>query len=94
LTYTNSINVKTNYSISSLVNEITYTFILLVFGWLVTKIPGIAGEIVSGMPNMSVSGVITMAVGAASIALAGGRVAGTAAKTAGQVAKAAGKGGK
>ena len=93
LTYIHSINSKTNYTVSSIVNEISYTFILLIFGWLVTKLPAIAGEIVSGMPNMSFSGVVGVAVGAAGIMAAGGRVAGTAAKTAGQVINKA-KGGK
>ncbi len=93
ITYIHTLNANTPYTISSLINEITYTFILLIFGWLVTKIPAIAGEIVSGMPNMSVAGVIAAGVGAASVMLAGGRLAGTAAKTGAQVVSKA-KGGK
>jgi hypothetical protein len=71
-----------------------FLFVLAIFAYLFLKIPSIAGEIVSGMPNISFSGAASVIIGAASIALAGGRVAGTVAKTAGQVAKAAGKGGK
>ena len=58
LMYIHSINSKTNYTVSSIVNEISYTFILLIFGWFVTKIPAVAGEIVSGMPNMSITAVV------------------------------------
>lgn len=58
LNYIQAINIKANYSIQAIINELIYTFILLVFGYLVTKIPSISGEIVSGMPNMSVTAVI------------------------------------
>ena len=89
ITYINSINSKSNYAVSSIINEISYTFILLIFGWLVTKIPGIAGEIVSGMPNMSITTVV------APIITSIKNVSGTAAKTAGAtkdaVLKRAGK---
>ncbi|MHB1679233.1 MAG: type IV secretion system protein [bacterium] len=70
-----------------------FLFVLAIFAYLFLKIPSIAGEIVSGMPNISFSGAASVIIGAASIALAGRRIAGTAAKTAGQVAKVAGKGG-
>ena len=62
-------------------------FLLLIgiFAYLFLKIPSIAGEIVSGMPNMSFSGMVGVAVGAASIMAAGGRVAGTAVNTAQKV---------
>jgi hypothetical protein len=85
----------TAYNSGSLSSGEVMGFLLLlgIFAYLFMKIPAIAGEIVSGMPNMSVSGVASAIIGAASIMYAGGRIAGTAAKTAGQVAKAAGKGG-
>ena len=62
-----------------------FLLLLAIFAYLFLKIPSIAGEIVSGMPNMSFSGMVGVAIGAASIMFAGGRLAGTAAKTAGQV---------
>ena len=66
--------------------------ILGIFAYLFLKIPAIAGEIVSGMPNMSFSGVTSVVIGAASVMLAGGRIAGMAAKTGAQVMnKAKGK---
>jgi len=96
MTYIDSIIPTANYADPSIANELTYTFILLVFAWLVTKLPGIAAEIVSGMPNMSVSGIISMATGAASMALAAGTAgagvaAKVAAKTGTEVAKKSGK---
>jgi len=66
--------------------------ILGIFAYLFLKIPAIAGEIVSGMPNMSFSGVTSVVIGAASVMLAGGRIAGMAAKTGAQIMnKAKGK---
>ena len=66
--------------------------ILGIFAYLFLKIPAIAGEIVSGMPNMSFSGVTSVVIGAASVMLAGGRIAGIAAKTGSQIMnKAKGK---
>jgi hypothetical protein len=66
--------------------------ILGIFAYLFLKIPAIAGEIVSGMPNMSFSGVTSVVIGAASVMLAGGRIAGMAAKTGSQIMnKAKGK---
>ena len=58
LMYIHSLNAGTNYTISSIVNEISYTFILLIFGWFITKIPAVAVEIVSGMPNMSITAAV------------------------------------
>jgi hypothetical protein len=60
-------------------------FLVAIFAYLILKIPSIAGEIVSGMPNMSFSGVTSVVIGAASVMLAGGRIAGIAAKTGAQV---------
>ena len=69
-----------------------FLMLMGIFAYLFLKIPSIAGEIVSGMPNMSFSGVVSVAVGAASIMFAGGRLGGGAAKTLGQVmSKAKGK---
>ncbi|RZD18989.1 MAG: hypothetical protein EVG15_02485 [Candidatus Acididesulfobacter diazotrophicus] len=82
LNYIQAINVKANYSIQAIINELIYTFILLVFGWLVTKIPGIAGEIVSGMPNMSVTAVIAPIITSVKNISTGGVKMGGAAKTA------------
>ncbi len=66
--------------------------ILGIFAYLFLKIPAIAGEIVSGMPNMSFSGVTSVVIGAASVMLAGGRIASMAAKTGSQIMnKAKGK---
>ena len=68
-------------------------FLIAIFAYLILKIPAIAGEIVSGMPNMSFSGVTSVVIGAASVMLAGGRIAGMAVKTGAQVMnKAKGKG--
>ncbi|MHB1646720.1 MAG: type IV secretion system protein [bacterium] len=82
LTYIKSVNVAANYSPSAIINEITYTFILLIFGYLVTKIPAIAGEIVSGMPNMSVTAVIAPIITSVKNISTGGVKIGGAAKTA------------
>jgi hypothetical protein len=62
-----------------------FLFVLAIFAYLFLKIPAIAGEIVSGMPNMSFSGVTSVVIGAASVMLAGGRIAGMAVKTGAQV---------
>jgi len=74
-----------------------FLFLLAIFAYIVLKIPAIAGEIVSGMPNISFSGVTAIITGVASAALTAGTAGagGVAhvAKTAAQVAKAAGKGG-
>jgi hypothetical protein len=89
--YISGINANATYNIASIINELVYTFILLVFGYLVTKIPSIAGEIVSGMPNMSVSAIIAPVVNSFNKVSGGGR---TASKTVGEIKRAAGKGGK
>ncbi|MHB1645619.1 MAG: type IV secretion system protein [bacterium] len=81
LTYVKSLNSTKNYNIESIINEVTYTFILLVFGWFVTKIPAIAGEIVSGMPNMSVTAVIAPIITQVKNISTGGVKMGGAAKT-------------
>lgn len=91
LGYVNSINSKANYTIESIINEVTYTFILLVFGWFVTKIPAVAGEIVSGMPNMSVTAVVAPVINSFNKISGVSKVAG---KSAAEISKAAGKGGK
>lgn len=83
----NTINSLVAYNGHSLSSGEVIGFLLLlaIFAYLFLKIPSIAGEIVSGMPNMSFSGMVSVAIGAASIMVAGGRIAGTVAKTAGQV---------
>ena len=83
----NTINSLVAYNGQSLSFGEVMGFLLLlaIFAYLFLKIPSIAGEIVSGMPNMSFSGMVGVAVGAASIMAAGGRVAGTAANTAQKV---------
>ncbi len=70
-----------------------FMFLLAIFAYLFLKIPSIAGEIVSGMPNMSFSGVTSVVIGAASVMLAGGRIAGTALKTGAQIMNKAKGGG-
>jgi hypothetical protein len=82
LNYIQAINVNASYNISSIVNELVYTFILLVFGYLVTKIPSIAGEIVSGMPNMSITAVIAPIITSVKNISTGGVKMGGAAKKA------------
>ncbi|MHB8232086.1 MAG: type IV secretion system protein [bacterium] len=91
LNYIHAINAKANYNLHSIINEIIYTFILLVFGYLVTKIPGIAGEIVSGMPNMSITAVVAPVINSFN-KISG--VSKTAGKTVGEIKAAAGKGSK
>ncbi|MHB1665332.1 MAG: type IV secretion system protein [bacterium] len=82
MTYIKSVNSNTNYSPSAIINEITYTFILLIFGYLITKIPALAGEIVSGMPNMSITAVIAPIISNVKNISTGGAKIGGAAKTA------------
>ncbi|MCL4496530.1 MAG: type IV secretion system protein [Deltaproteobacteria bacterium] len=92
LNYIHALNAKASYNLYSIINELIYTFILLMFGYLVTKIPSIAGEIVSGMPNMSITAVIAPVINSFNkISGGGGR---TASKTVGEIKRAAGKGGK
>jgi type IV secretory pathway VirB6-like protein len=92
MNYIQAINVHASYNLSSIINELIYTFILFVFGYLVTKIPAIAGEIVSGMPNMNVSVIIAPVVNSFNkISSGGGKIA---SKTVGEIKAAAGKGSK
>ena len=71
-----------------------FMFLLAIFAYLFLKIPSIAGEIVSGMPNMSFSGVVGVAMTIASVAMMGGGGAlKTVTKTADAIRSAA-KGGK
>jgi hypothetical protein len=83
----NTINSLVAYNRASMSFGEVMGFLLLlaIFAYLFLKIPSIAGEIVSGMPNMSFSGMVGVAVGAASIMFAGGRLAGTAVNTAQKV---------
>ncbi|MCL4322031.1 MAG: type IV secretion system protein [Deltaproteobacteria bacterium] len=90
--YVNALNANATYNIASIINELVYTFILFLFGYLVTKIPAIAGEIVSGMPNMSVSAIIAPVVNSFNKMSGGGGK--TASKTVGEIKSAAGRGGK
>ena len=46
-------------------------FLVAIFAYLIMKVPSIAGEIVSGMPNMSFSGVVGVAMTVASVAMGG-----------------------
>ena len=81
-----------NASPATLGSVLAILFLIAIFAYLIMKIPAIAGEIVSGMPNMSFSGVTSVVIGAASVMLAGGRIAGMAAKTGSQIMnKAKGK---
>ncbi len=91
LNYIQALNSNATYNLYSIINELIYTFILLMFGYLVTKIPGIAGEIVSGMPNMSIAAVVAPVISSFN------KVSGiskTTGKTVGEIKAAAGKGGK
>ena len=61
--------------------------IMGIFAYIFLKIPSVAGEIVSGMPNMSFSGVVSVAIGAAAVMMGGARIAGGGAKGVARVAK-------
>ncbi len=53
-------------------------FLIAIFAYLILKVPSIAGEIVSGMPNMSFSGIVGVAmtvVSVATMAVGGGPAA-------------------
>ncbi len=53
-------------------------FLIAIFAYLILKVPSIAGEIVSGMPNISFSGVVGVAmtvVSVATMAVGGGPAA-------------------
>ena len=58
-----------------------FMFLLAIFAYLFLKIPSIAGEIVSGMPNMSFSGIVNIAIAGAAMIMSGGSAAGKIAKT-------------
>ncbi len=69
-------------------------FLIAIFAYLILKVPSIAGEIVSGMPNISFSGVVGVAMTIASVAMMGGGGAlKTVTKTADAIRSAA-RGGK
>ena len=70
-----------------------FMFLLAIFAYLFLKIPAIAGEIVSGMPNMSFSGIVNIAIAGAAMIMSGGSAAGKIAKTGKEIMEKA-KGGK
>ena len=84
-----------NASPATLGSVLAILFLIAIFAYLILKVPSIAGEIVSGMPNISFSGVVGVAMTVASVAAMGGggglKVAG---KAAGAIRSAAGRGGK
>jgi hypothetical protein len=83
-----------NASPATLGSVLAILFLLAIFSYLIMKVPSIAGEIVSGMPNMSFSGVVGVAMTIASVAMMGGGGAlKTVTKTADAIRSAA-KGGK
>jgi len=63
----------------SIVNEILWTGVFAMFAYIIMKIPSLAGEIISGTPNMSVGGAAAAAVGAASVMAGAMRIGGAAA---------------
>ena len=70
-----------------------FIFLLAIFAYLFLKIPAIAGEIVSGTPNMSFSGIVNIAIAGAAMIMPGGAAAGKIAKTGKEIMEKA-KGGK
>lgn len=66
----------------SMVNTVVWAGVLAMFSYIIMKIPGLAAEIISGTPNISVGGAAAAAVGAVSIMSGVGRVAGGAGKAA------------
>ena len=60
-----------NASPATLGSVLAILFLLAIFSYLIMKVPSIAGEIVSGMPNMSFSGVVGVAMTVASVAMGG-----------------------
>ncbi len=58
---------------SSIVNEMLWIGVLAMFAYIIMKIPSLAGEIISGTPNISVGGAVAGAVGAISIMTGIGR---------------------
>ena len=74
-----------NASPATLGSVLAILFLVAIFAYLIMKVPSIAGEIVSGMPNISFSGVVGVAMTIASVATLGG---GGGLKTAYEGAKA------
>ena len=64
---------------SSMVNEMLWIGVLAMFAYIIMKIPSLAGEIISGTPNISVGGAVAGAVGAISIMTGIGRAGAAAA---------------
>ena len=60
-----------NASPATLGSVLAILFLIAIFAYLIMKVPSIAGEIVSGMPNMSFSGVVGVAMTVASVAMGG-----------------------
>ena len=60
-----------NASPATLGSVLAILFLIAIFAYLIMKVPSIAGEIVSGMPNMSFSGVVGVAITVASVAMGG-----------------------
>ena len=63
----------------SLGEQLGVLIVLILFAYLITKIPSLAGELIAGTPNISVSGAVAGAMGAVSIMAGAGRIAGAAA---------------
>ena len=61
-----------NASPATLGSVLAILFLIAIFAYLILKVPSIAGEIVSGMPNISFSGVVGVAMTIASVATLGG----------------------
>ena len=70
---------------------ISFLLIMGIFAYIYLKIPSVAGEIVSGMPNMSFSGVVSVAIGAAAVMIGAGRIATGGAKAVAGGAKGVGR---
>lgn len=84
-----------NASPATLGSVLAILFLIAIFAYLILKVPSIAGEIVSGMPNISFSGVVGVAMSVASVAaLGGGGGLKVAAKTLNEIRSRAGRGGK
>ncbi|MCL4496515.1 MAG: type IV secretion system protein [Deltaproteobacteria bacterium] len=60
---------------NSIANDMLLVGFLLLFAYVVIKIPSLAGEIIAGTPNISVGAAVGMAVGAASMITGGARSA-------------------
>ena len=62
----------------SLGEQLGVLIVLVLFAYLITKIPSLAGELIAGTPNISVGGAVAGAVGAISVMTGAGRIAGAA----------------